>query len=328
MGRTKFSEDYAIYTPQLKSDSGVPLRINKNLGNFTYEFSPSALAQFGLHAASFCFFILWGEGLSGTLNQGAIWFKKEISIPDGGVINLRDNACFDAKFFADEPLAEVRRKQALFSRYGLASSYMVLRDLQKNFTVAPSQSVAIQVLYDAATERLVKKPVTLEALQAQLIENSNGPVFIKKPLNYYETDLEKYLQMTCRETGALFPGDCDMLLYDEAYVCRAVVEFKKATAKDATPIQEQSFLNYIHKDINKYTRLNILRNSLSQRDGRVIPFVTVFYSVREGQEDQVKLEVIEPSLTLKTSAVFALGEDPAANQALLLQQIAAVCGGL
>ena len=326
MGQMTYSTDYTIYTPQLKSDDGRPLRVNPRLGNFTYEFSPHVLARLGLHAVSFCFFILWDGYLTGRLNRRGIWLKKELSISGSGIINLSDRQCFDRKFFAEEPLSVVRDRQALFSRYGLEASYWLLRDLKKDFRPTPSQPVAVQVTYDSARERLVKTPVSLERLQALLVENSNGHVHINKPLYYYETDLEKYLQTTCPDTGALFPGDCDLLLYDDTHVCQFILEFKKTTSRDSTPMKDQSFLNYIHKDRNKYTRLNILRNCLSQTDGRTIPFVTVFYSVRAGQEDQVKLERIGPSLGLERSALFSIGPDPEANQELLLRQVLALCG--
>lgn len=325
MTQNHYSQDYEIRTPRLHSETVRSLRVNPRLGDFTYDFSPLALEGQGLHAMSFCFFILWEEHLSGRLNTAQIWHKKEISIHGGGVINLKDRTCFDGKFFDEEPLEEVRRKQAFFSRYGLQDAYWIIRDLEDCPDPEPGQKVAIRVGYDAAADCLDKSPVSLEELQALLVESSNGPVCIKKPLNYYETKLEKYLQLTCCDTGALFPGDCDMLLYDDDLVCRYIIEFKKTTARDTTPIAKQSFLNYIKKDINKYTRLNILRNYFSEQEGTTVPFVTVFYSVREDQEDQIKLEVIDPDLRLARSACFTIGADPVSNQRLILEKIIELC---
>lgn len=314
--------DYTIYTPQLKSGDNKPLRLNHALGNFTYDFDPKALHKFGLNAVSFCFFILWEPGLTGDLNP-EIWLKKEISIPGSGYINLKDTSCFDAKFFDQEPLCEVRKKQAFFTRYDLNASYMVIRDLHQNFDLTPDQKVVIRVVYDEAAGKLLKTPIGLSEFQDLLVQNSNQKMVIQKPLHYYETDLEKYLQETCKKTGALFPGDCDMLLYDDQFVCRYIIEFKKTTYRDNTPIQDQSFLNHMDRDRNKYTRLNILRNYFSHKDDSPVPFVTVFYSVKP--EYQIKLERIGPNLDLEQSSVFQIGPDPAANQELLLEQIIALC---
>ena len=150
-------------------------------------------------------------------------------------------------------------------------------------------------------------------------------MIIKKALNYYETDLEKYLQENCQRTGALFPGDCDLLLYDERMVCKLIVEFKKTTYMDKTPIEKQSFLNHMDRDRNKYTRLNILRNYFSEAEGHIIPFVTVFYSVKK-EECKMKLELIAPDLSLERTEVFEIAEHPLENQELLLERMISLCG--
>ena len=318
----EYTTDYTIYTPQLKSDDGKPIRINPTLGNFTYGLDDGVLEQFGLNALSFCFFILWGERLTGELNR-EIWLKKEISIPGVLPINLKDRSCFDQKFFQDEPQDEVERKLTFFRRYGLEASYLVIRDLKKNFALEPEQKVAIRVGYDGALGQLIKSPVALEELQGLLVKHSNKKMVIGKPLNYYETDLEKYLQLTCKSTGALFPGDCDLLLYDRQLECRLIVEFKKTTYRDKTPLEQQSFLNHMDRDRNKYTRLNILRNYFSQAEGRTIPFVTVFYSVR--QENKIKLERISTDLQLEGTQIFETAAAPRENQLLLLEHMLELC---
>lgn len=320
----EYTRDYSIYTPQLKSQGGRRPRFNPKLGNFTYGFDPRVLDKFGLNAVSFCFFILWERGLQGELNKDAFWFKKELSVHDGGTVNIKDRSCFDKKFFDDEPLELVKRKQRFFAKYGLSSSYFVAKDLKEDFDLAAGQNVAIQVTYDEARDRLVKQVMTLGELQALLVRHSNKEMKTVKGLHYYETDLEKYLQETCKDTGALFPGDCDMLLYDDHDVCRYIVEFKKRTARDPIPLEEQSIVNYLKRDRNKYTRLDILRNYFSPAEGRTVPLITVFYSVVEG-EDKLKLEVIEPSLAVGNTCIFEIGPEPAANQELLLRKMIALC---
>ncbi len=319
----EYTKDYTIYTPQLKSGEKKRVRINESLGNFTYDFNPAVLSKLGLNAVSFCFFILWKKRLQGDLNRNNIWFKKELSIAGDGLINLFDKDCFDRKFFDNEPPAVMVSKQRFFSHYDLGCSYLVVRDLKGNFDLKGDQQVAISVTYDEAEKQLIKKPITLAELQGILVKNSNGKMGINKNLTYYETDLEKYLQLNCESTGALFPGDCDMLLYDRDYVCQHIIEFKKTTNKDPRPIEEQSFLNYIKNDRSKYTRLNILRNYFSERESRTISLVTVFYSVKG--ENKIKLEVINPSLQPEKVALFYTGTDPAENQERLLGNIIELC---
>lgn len=317
-----YVSDYAIYTPRLKSGNGYPVRINENLGDFTYDFSAQALEKFGLNAVSFCFFILWDRGLIGNLNR-EIWLKKELSIAGTGCIDIGETGCFDEKFFANEPLSELRRKRAFFDRYGLNASYLVIRDLKNDFHLTPDQNVALRVEYDEDRGRLKKTPITLSALQESLVRNSKKRMVIRKPLNYYETDLEKYLQTTCTVTGALFPGDCDMLLYDRDNRCKYIVEFKKTTSRDPRPVEEQSFLDHIDRDRNKYTRLNILRNFFSAVERKTVPFVTVFYSVKG--ENRIRIERIHPDLWPEKADVFDIGRGRAANQELILQKIIELC---
>ncbi|MBO1679738.1 hypothetical protein [Bittarella massiliensis (ex Durand et al. 2017)] len=320
-----YTREYAVYTPTLKSGEGWPVKVNPSLGNFTYGFDDSVLAAFGLRAVSFCFFILWdeGPGLSGSLNS-EVWIKKELSIRGPGQINLNDRSCFDQKFFADEPLSEVVSKEEFFRAHGLHLSYIVIRDLKGDFALREDQKVAVLLRYDPSTGTLTKDPVALKQLQEMLVQHSNKKMKINKPLHYYETDLEKYLQTTCKDTGALFPGDCDMLLYDQNNLCRCILEFKKTTQRDAASLEEQSFLRHMDRDRSKYTRLNILRTALAEREGRPIPFATVFYSVKAG-ENTIKIERIGPSLQLEGDCTFAIGPNLLENQRLILQKTMEIC---
>ncbi len=320
-----YTTEYSIYTPQLKSSTGRLVKVNPKLGNFTYHFDPLVLKQFELNAVSFCFFILWDRdgSLNGHLNP-YIWLKKEISIAQDKKINLGDAKCFDKKFFEDEPLLAVKCKQRFFAHYQLNASYLVIRDLKGREPAGEEQSVAIDVAYDDAANRLKKVCISLGELQSMLIHRSNGPVHMKKKLYSYETYLEKYLSETCGETGALFPGDCDMLLFDGCSTCKYIVEFKKTTGRDQVPIKDQSFLNFLCKDRNKFTRLNILRNYFSAMEGKTIPFVTVFYPVTD--ENEIKIEVISPEFEVEKECLFTFGMNPASNQKMILENIIKLCG--
>lgn len=314
--------DYKIYTPQLKSGDRKRISLNENLGNITYDYNAGVLKKFGLQSVSFSFFILWENGLTGSLNK-EIWLKKEISIRCPGSINLNDADTFDRIFFENEPLSFVESKLRFFSYYGLHATYIIIRDLKGVFHLKDGDNVAILVKYDLTMGKFKKTPITLKKLQSILVKYSNRRMRINKPLNYYETDLEKYLQESCERTGALFPGDCDMLLYDCDNICKYIIEFKKTTYYDKTPIEEQSFLKYMNRDRNKYTRLNILRNYFSDKLGNKVPFVAVFYSLRE--KNKIKIEFINQQLALENSCVFPISSDPISNQELIIQTIEDIC---
>ncbi len=317
-----YSIDYFIDTPELKSSNNTPVKINPNLGNFTYDFDENVLGEFGLFSTSFCFFILWGQGLTGVLNRNNIWIKKEITIPQGAIINLRD-PLFETKFYEEEPLSSVIRNYNFFEKNGLNASYIVIRNLKGNFAVDPSSSVGFFARYDSSNNKLIEEPFSLRKLQELLVINSNKRMHINKKLNYYETDLEKLLADTSSDTGALFPGDCDFVLFDENYSCKYIVEFKKTTFKDNLPLEKQSITNHMDRDRNKFTRINILREYFSEINGATVPFVTVFYSVRE--TDKIKLELVGSDLTVLNESYAKLSPSIIDNQRKMISEIVSIC---
>ncbi len=316
-----YTTDYRIYTPRLKGDAGWRPAQSEQLGDLPYAFAPAVLDRHRLNAVSFNFFVLWSPGKAAKLNRQGIWLKKEISIDGPGKIDLNDAATFDQKFFENEPLRQMEQKLAFFAANGFSAAYLVLRDLKGDLSaVDPEQAVAIQVTCDRG--RLKKEPLRLRELQTLLVEYSGEKLCMNKPLRYYETDLEKYLSLHAAETGAIFPGDCDMLLYDDQNMCKVILEFKKTTERDRSPLAEQNFQKYLKNDRRKYLRLNILRNYFSEKAGGPVPFITVFYSLRE--KDTIKLEKIGPALELSGSRLFSISRDPLTNQELLLEEILAL----
>lgn len=313
-----FTKNYRIYTPRLKStENGRPVAYNKKLGDLTYNYNNYLLESFGMHSLSFCFFIYWDETkLNGTFNPN-IWIKKEISIPGPYKIDLNDET-FQHYFFLSEPPASILSKDRFFEHYRLNWDYMLIKDLHHNWDLNASTKVAIQVHYDPATVTLSKKPLSLSQLEDLLISNSNGKFVMNKTLSYSETDLEYYLAMHSPDTGALFPGDCDMLLYDASYNCRAILEFKKCTRFGNIPIEEQCFQNYRH-DKNKYVRLNILRNYFSEIDNHQIPLITIFYPTTN--ENKIKLECITDELQSGPTLIYNIADNEFNNQKLLLEKI-------
>ena len=308
---------YTIWKPHLKNERGQCASYNKRLGNFTYQYEEDILKENGLHAVSFNFFVLGNEEKSdGTLNP-EIWMKREITIRGNESISVGSKT-FDHHFWTSENPKEVQRNLAFFQRHQLHSSYMLIKDLHGEFELSNQSYVAIQIQVDAQNQ-LKKDIITLDRMEKLLIAHSNGKFRIKKPLSWYETDLEHVLAIRSGETGALFPGDCDMILYDDDFRCRYILEFKKCTERGNVLVKDQSFLTYIKNDRSKYLRLHILRRHLEKVEGRKIPLITVFYPTTA--EDVIKLESIDAQLRPGKAVTYQMEATPRKNQQKLLRKI-------
>ncbi len=318
--KNDYTTEYQITTPHLKSLGNRPAAYNKMLGDFTYHYSRSALKWMGLSSVSFCFFILWNHNKTeGQLNR-EIWFKRELSIDGGRKINLAD-PLFAERFYENDPFSEVNRTLDFFHGYGLDGRYMLIKNLHGHYELEEKENVAVRIEVEQATGKLQKEMITLEKMKRRLIEYSNGLFHMNKPLNWFETDLEHYLSLHSMQTGAVFPGDCDMLLYDQKNRCQYILEFKKCTSKGNIPVEQQSFRNYILKDRNKYLRLNILRNYFSSISGREIPLLNIFYPTTG--ETVIKVEEIKMNMTVGRAYVLPITSDPEENQLRILESIEA-----
>jgi hypothetical protein len=317
--KNNYTTEYDITVPHLKSEWNSSAAYSKKLGDFTYHYSRRALESLGLYSTNFCFFVLWNaKKTDGHLNR-EIWFKRELSIHGKGKINLAD-PLFAERFYENDPLPEVNRTLEFFQRYGLNGRYMLIKNLYGRHEVKENENVAVRIEVEPMTGQLWKERMTLEEMQRCLIEYSNGLFQIQKPLNWFETDLEHYLSMHSNQTGALFPGDCDMLLYDREYQCRFILEFKKCTSRGTILVEQQSFKNYISKDRSKYVRLNILRNYFSVLSGREIPMLNIFYPTTG--ENIIKVEEMTSDMAAGRSYVLPIASTPEENQRELLKLIA------
>lgn len=167
--------------------------------------------------------------------------------------------------------------------------------------------------------------INYEQLKRLLVSYSGRAITMGKPLNYYETELEKILSLDNTGTSAPFPGDCDLLLYDDELKCKAVIEFKKRTSYGASiSIADQTILNYMSHDSLKYRRLNILRNYFECHEGSDIPLLVVYYSVaNDKDDDKIKIEAVSHKLESEAAEHFKLPEpcDPGTSHSLILKHI-------
>lgn len=316
-----FTQNYEIKTPVLHNEKYPSMRTNFRLGDITYDFNSAALRSQGLNSASFCFFVKWNEDYTSAVMDPHIWIKKQLTIFDVVTVSTDDQLFLD-KFFACEPRAEVKKKAALFGNYNLDLSYMIIKKTPVQ-RIASDDDVIVEL--NCGETGFQKSIINYGQLKNLLVSYTGRSIRMGKPLNYYETELEKVLSMDTAGYSAPFPGDCDLLLYDDDMKCKAVIEFKKRTSYGANiSIANQSISNYMSHDSLKYRRLNILRNYLEYHDSSNIPLLVVYYSVaNDSDDDKIKIEAVSHELQSEGSDYFELPAfcDSRTSHSLILQHI-------
>lgn len=144
------------------------------------------------------------------------------------------------------------------------------------------------------------KVLSQKAYQLELVEKF-GINRTLKPLIYSTSNFEGYLSDvsvvgTKRTDITLFPGDVDLITFDENYQTINIFEFKKHTKYGYGIIEDQSFRKYLFKDRKKYYGLARLTKKLNKDY-----FFNVIYSTRYGEERKVKIEKINTQLYLLQS---------------------------
>lgn len=288
----QYSGDYKIVKPELKSnETGKISTQNKIFGKIEECFSSQLLQQYDLNSISFDFFINWEKSkLTGQLNPN-LWFKRTLVINDNikKYINLKERDVFVSRLVENESFNVMVKKYKFLSKYNLSARYMIIKD---NIDFSKSNNspiiVSCQLVENGIGEKI--ETYTINELNDMLIKNSGGKFTMKKKLTYSETRLEYFLSLNCEDTGALWPGDCDMILFDDEFNCKCILEFKKCTSFGNVKVEEQSFTTYYSKDKNKYTRIGILRDYLSNLSNETIPYIVVFYPTNE--ENKLKIQSI------------------------------------
>ena len=318
-----YSKEYTIYTPRIHNEQIKKLKINSLLGDITYSFDENCLKSQGLYGVTFNFFITWNTDFkTGDMNRN-IWIKKEVDVNGNGFESINEKTFIDS-LLTNEP--QLLKKKAFFDRYELDLSHMVIKKLPL-VQPDPDSKVAVKVTYDGSYHT---ETISYDDIKKAILEYTGSPISMGKPLNYYETELEKILSQDRnnnqegKANPAPFPGDCDLLLYDDNYTCKAIIEFKKRTNKGSNiPIADQTISNFLKQDRIKYQRLNLLRMYFEKKGNTSIPLLNVFYSVADDEDkNKIKIEEIAPNLTNGKSNIFTLEDkDISSNHAHILQEI-------
>lgn len=295
----KYTSNYSIITPKLRSNtSKYSTKYNPIFGDIKSCFTSDILDLYNLKSTTFDFFIKWNPNKSsGELNT-TIWLKRCLNVHDKNLgINRKDINTIKNKLIENDSFDYISNNISFFEDNNLDAKYMIIKDKPdgktaycKSFDIYENRPLVFSYPVSLSFSSSQLRSFTLSQLRTELITNSGGYFKINKPLNYSDTYLEYYLSKTAKNTGATWPGDCDLLLYNNNNKCICILEFKKCTSYGNIPIENQSFINYYMKDRSKFMRLGILREYFSAIQGHHVPLINVFYPTTN--EKLVKLEVI------------------------------------
>lgn len=286
-----YTNDYELLIPELKSNPArKPVRKNVFFGDIEDCFNGELLCEYGLNSISFDFFINWGEKKqSGELVE-EVWFKRIMKFHGNEeelCTNLYEPSEFITRLIQLEGIAEIDKKRKFLNSYGLTGKYTIIRDFVDFLTYDEKKYPILAMLDLNRLENI--KLITLTELKSLLYNNSGGGFNMLKPLYYSNTRLESFLAAP-EASLAPWPGDCDMILFNDECKCKCIIEFKKHTDRSTLTMQDQSFDKYAG-DRNKYKRLGILRDYLSSVQNEVIPYIVVFYPTNN--EKNIKIQSIE-----------------------------------
>ncbi|MDR2828011.1 MAG: hypothetical protein LBV51_01155 [Acholeplasmatales bacterium] len=144
---------------------------------------------------------------------------------------------------------------------------------------------------------LISKFYSQKDFQKLILEN-NGINLTNKPLKYSTTSFEGYLSDICvtssrRNDVSLFPGDVDLILYNDQYLQNCIIEFKKHTQSGEGNIEDQSFQKYLSYDKKKYEGLCQLAKKLDLKH-----FYNIIYSTKNNELNKIKIEKVSVGLEL------------------------------
>lgn len=247
---------------------------------------------------SFDFFINWQNH---TLDR-EVWLKRPvnpemmISVPDLTDAQVVAMLKADPKFRA---LVDFARKN------GLMAAAMIFDDSQ-DWTSPNAGLIKATWPANAQTmQGLTIDRLTINDLKLLIQQKSGGPIQIgSKGLLYGTSRLECMLS----STDALWPGDVDFVVTDDAGKAIGIVEFKKHTASAKLALHQQCLGNYYPKpDGRKYDRLALLAEQLGDEP---LKMLVIYYSVVNGCPDVYIEEVHGKSGQLTGGSIVSYRMNP------------------
>lgn len=257
--------------PQLHPTSGSPEN----------WFAEKILARHNYLSLSFDFFVNWSENPS--VITPVIWIKKVLD-PAYDYTDIIDNLSDILSYHFGTVYLDLL--DSFRKRYSLAVQIIICRD---DIQWGDDSEIFIVTFLGKTRQGMTYKSDCLKIRDFKKIiqKHSGGPVQIgAKGLMYGTTNLECYLS----KTTSLYPGDVDLILFNQNHDPLALIEYKKHTLTSSISCQQLS--NYYPRpDGRKYNRLSMLRDFLSGNNYK-LPIINIYYptnpSCRQGRMELLK----------------------------------------
>lgn len=197
------------------------------------------------------------------------------------------------------PKQEYIQEFHLYRRHNIKFEVLVVYD-QVNWKLENNYVLSILFEYEGITSIDLRQTIRIihQKEYQQRLVSLFGINRTNKPLIYSTTEFEGYLSdisiTGCiRKDITLFPGDVDLITFDDNLEVIGLYEFKKHTKFGDGDIEDQSFLKYIERDKKKYKGLALLAKQLSKDF-----FYNFIYSTKSGEEQKLIIEKIGNDLNL------------------------------
>ncbi len=227
--------------------------------------SSNILSQLNLYGVSFDFFINWETK---QLNN-EIWIKGLLidDITDINIFLKEMDSVFNFKTI----------KQIVQIFNSLADIYFIIIPDNQDWKSNNSYLYKIKVNSFSKRSSFTINKITINNFIDDIKKLTKKSIRSGKGLIYGTSLLECYL---ANNTDSPYPGDADMLLFNNENIPFLLLEFKKHTKE--TEIEKQNLNNYYPKPDNlKYQRLSILKHTLEQRYKKTLLFCVIYYPTQQ-----------------------------------------------
>lgn len=278
---------YKIFNPFLhkRSDGSLPAT-NTFIGDLENHFSNNHL--------SFHF----GTDENGNVCDLAI----RLFLTDGPVCDgLEDDLYNSVLNFYDRD--KLIKHISVLEKYNLHLELLVIND-GVNWRTEENNLFVVDFSISDDGEIMEQHFVASQRDYQRFLVDVHGIHRTNKPLIYATSEFEGFLSdvstPSCtRDDITLFPGDADLIEFDDENNVIGLYEFKKHTMSGYGNIEFQSFRKYYYKDQKKYESLV----SLCRRFN-LDCFYNIIYSTRTNELNKIKVETINSNFTLVKDDLF------------------------
>jgi hypothetical protein len=257
-------------------------------------FTNEILSEFSYYGLlSFDFFVDWNTGELSS----EFWIKR--IIPENVTLTSTSNGYIQDLIYECDGENEVK----LAARYLDGNlKYKLFRETNNWLKHPNNPHPILDVKINVNGEVESVDRITLDGLKNDIQNLSGGPVRIgDKGLIYGYTTLECHLS----KTDAAWPGDVDLLIIDDEYNPKVVIEFKKHTKKE--PIEDYMFKRYYpYPDGRKYDRLMIFKNHIEKIHDTSLPLIVIYYPTEEIIDEIIIEEIVGDPGSLETTKEIRL----------------------